>query len=652
MQLHPSIPAAEDSASSHASPGRVRQETSPLRRRLLWSGGIVALILLLVFLPPLVNANHYQRQIARSMSASLGRPVHLDNVTLHLLPVPGLTLSNLVVSEDPAFGDEPTIRANSVEATLRLGSLWRRRVEFSTIRFIEPSVNLVRNEAGRWNFANVLLHASRVETAPTVQRRAGPAPRFPYIEATGGRLNIKLGREKLPFSLTDADFALWLPSTNQWQVRLRGQPARTDTNINEPGTFRLEGDLRRNGVNGEVPVDLHATWHDAPLGEASRLITGNDLGWRGSLNLDATLAGTLNGAQVRTQLTLGGLRRAEFAAAHPLDLQVSCGADLTAVMASLTRLRCSMPDSAPGPMVLEAATLDIAHPAASAATLTGEAIPTHWALLWAALFSPRVPTDTQTAGTLDLTVQHVPPGAALAAPVVEVTKRGRRGWRGRGEGAGASTSPVWNQWTGVLRLHLPAPEAASATETGVKLVSTAEGPRTELVWRLAPNLPAGTAVAAGADGLAAILQPVTIPLGGNASVNVMAVVSSSGYTVTVAGAAPPAALLLPARYLPQLGDGLEGVLSFPPTGLEAQRVEFTCNHPWGSPQSCTSLLRPAPGKGAPASVPGGQTLFPATPPARSNVRPSVTLMPRSLSPFDRDPQLGAEPQPASGSPRL
>ena len=85
---------------------------------------------------------------------------------------------------------------------------------------------------------------------PTAQRKAGPEPRFPYIEATGARVNLKLADEKEPFSLTDADFALWLPTPAQWRVRIEGKPARTDTNISDPGTVRLEGSLETGGRDG------------------------------------------------------------------------------------------------------------------------------------------------------------------------------------------------------------------------------------------------------------------------------------------------------------------------------------------------------------------------------------------------------------------
>src|ERR1700743_2138400 len=118
-----------------------------------------ALLLLAValILPPLINMNRYQRRIANAISNGLGRPVHLSSVTRRLLPLPGLQLSNFVVEEDPAFGSEPTLSAPSVDASIRLSSLWRGKLEIGRISFDQPSLNLVRNDKGRWNIGTVLL---------------------------------------------------------------------------------------------------------------------------------------------------------------------------------------------------------------------------------------------------------------------------------------------------------------------------------------------------------------------------------------------------------------------------------------------------------------------------------------------------------------
>ncbi len=546
---------AEVAASTEAGP--------PRGRWLLWTGVVLALVALLVLTPPLVNANRYRGKIAESMSKSLGRPVHLDNVSLHVLPVPGFTLQNLVVSEDPEFGAEPTIRANTVEATLRVSSLWHRPVEFSTVRFVEPSVNLVRNPAGRWNLSEVLLHASRVESAPTTQGRAGPAPRFPYIEATGGRVNIKLGPEKLPYSLTDADFALWLPSARQWRVRLQGHPARTDTDITDPGTMRVEGDFQRAPTAMAVPVNLRASWHDAPLGEATRILTGTDWGWRGLLNVDATLAGTLGDARLNAKTTLGGLRRAEFFPARPLDLQITCGSAFALHPATLTAMHCSVPDDGPQPLSVDAATVHLQGIGSTTATLRGQAIPMRWAVLWAGLFSPRVPPEPQLGGTVDLDLQRAP----AVAPAITIRQR-------RSEAAGSSGGG----WIGTASLLLPQP--AGSSDLG------ASGPVNILVWQAT-----STPESAGWPTLR--LAPTSITLGPSAALMLAGDVGEQGYSLSVNGNAPPAALLAPARYLPQLGDGLDAVLGDVRADADGPlRWQFTCARSWTLPQTCSTPPTP------------------------------------------------------------
>src|SRR5471032_2777139 len=115
-------------------PEEPTSERTPSRRtrKLARLGAALLLLAALVFAPPLFNVSRLQHRIAASISASLGRPVSMKSASLHLLPVPGFTLQDLVVSEDPAFGSEPTIRAGKVEVTLRPSSLWRRQVELSS----------------------------------------------------------------------------------------------------------------------------------------------------------------------------------------------------------------------------------------------------------------------------------------------------------------------------------------------------------------------------------------------------------------------------------------------------------------------------------------------------------------------------------------
>ena len=139
----------ESAIDSAGQPGRTR-------RRFAYFLIVLAAILMLAFIPPLINAGRFQHRVDAEISAALGRPVHFDRLSLNLLPMPGFTLENLVIEEDPAFGYEPTLRADEVRINLRLSSLWRHRVEFSSISFTDPSVNLVHTSDGRWNLQGLL----------------------------------------------------------------------------------------------------------------------------------------------------------------------------------------------------------------------------------------------------------------------------------------------------------------------------------------------------------------------------------------------------------------------------------------------------------------------------------------------------------------
>jgi len=359
------------------------------RRRMLWVLIAVVIIAALILTPPLINANRLRLRIANKMSESLGRPVHLDKVTLNILPVPGFTLENLVVGDDPSFGHEPVIRADSVHATLRASSLWRHQVEFGTISFEAPSVNLVRRADGRWNFESILLHAEAANTAPTAQTGAGPAPRFPYIEATGARLNIKIDDEKKPFALTESDFALWQPSPQEWRLRVEAKPTRTDTNVSDTGVFTVEATLQRAASVADVPIEFTAAWRRAPLGEASRVLTGVDAGWRGNLEATATLTGTLGDSTLSSTLKLTNLRRADFIPAKPLNISVECNGHITVPIALMHEPSCTLPldknDPTAGLVAVTADTLDLARLRSTGLRLGMTNVPDAWVLDWARL---------------------------------------------------------------------------------------------------------------------------------------------------------------------------------------------------------------------------------------------------------------------------
>lgn len=314
-------------------------------------------------LPPLINLNRYQRRIAEAISNSLGRPVHLASVTLRLLPRPGLALSDVIVEEDPAFGAEPTLRAPSVDAYIRLTSLWRGRLEIGRISFDQPSLNLVRNSEGRWNIGTVLLQASHISNAPTAQRRISSAPRFPYIEASDARVNFKIGNEKKPFSLFNADFAMWLANPDEWRIRLEAQPVRTDLDLDlsDTGLLRVEGSLHRANEIGGMPLDLRTEWSNAPLGQIARLLIGRDTGWRGNLDVTGTIKGDAFNPQFKSRIRIAAMHRQEFAPLDAFNIDATCQGVYHHDFRSLEDLTCLWPVD-DGHLLLTGTVPDTDHP--------------------------------------------------------------------------------------------------------------------------------------------------------------------------------------------------------------------------------------------------------------------------------------------------
>jgi hypothetical protein len=322
--------------------GGEEKRPSPRRWILL---AVVLLAVVAFVLPPLVNINRYQHRIADSISRSIGRQVHISSVKLRLLPLPGFEFSDFSVQEDPQFGSEPILHSSSVVAYVRLLSLWRGRLEVSRIHFDDASLNLVRESNGGWNFASVLVQAAHIPNAPTGQRYASSAPRFPYIEAENTRINFKQGNEKVPLSFLNSDLSISLAPGDEWEVHFRAQPVRTDLVIDlaDTGVLRIDGTLHRAAGLGQMPLNLKLEWSGVPLGQLSRLTLGRDIGWRGGLEVEAQVGGTAELAQIDTSLKVAGLHRSEFSLAHPMDVAATCRAVFRKELTSLEDLSCVSP---------------------------------------------------------------------------------------------------------------------------------------------------------------------------------------------------------------------------------------------------------------------------------------------------------------------
>ncbi len=302
---------------------------------------IAALLLILFVFRPGVNA--LRSRISGSIGRALGRRVELDNVRLRFFPRPGFDLEGLVIYDDPAFSAEPMIRAQDVSAAIRLRSLLRGRLEIATLSASEPSINLVRSGEGRWNLASLIERNAQIPAAPTAKAAYERRPAFPYLEATGARINFKIGQTKKSYALMDADVALWQDSENSWGARLKSAPVRTDFNLTDTGLVEINATWHRAPSARATPLQMAVRWQKGQLGQITKLLSGKDRGWRGGVTFTANLSGTPEALKIDSQTAIEGFHRYDIVGNENLRLAARCSGQYDWVTATFTGLACESP---------------------------------------------------------------------------------------------------------------------------------------------------------------------------------------------------------------------------------------------------------------------------------------------------------------------
>jgi uncharacterized protein involved in outer membrane biogenesis len=480
------------------------------RRRVVFAAAVIALLLAALLVPPWVSVSRYQIRIAQLISASLGRPVRLSSVQLRLLPRPGFVLTDLTVAEDPAYGAEPVLHANSVTADVRLFSLWRGRLEISRISVDEASLNLVRSSSGRWNINELFRTAAQAHGGPN----AGSRP-LPYLEASESRINIKNGLEKLPYSLVNADIDLWQDRPGEWRIRLRGQPARTDVSLDlaDTGILLVEGRVGQSQQLRQMPIHLEMDWRDAQLGQLSRLVLGSDPGWRGDLRGDLQLDGTAESATVQTRLRATGVHRAEFAPSAPLDFDANCSFVSHYSARSIEKLACDSP-LGEGRVHVSGA---MQSTSAQQLQIQLHRIPAQAALDLLRTLRNGMDESLQAAGSINgelaYTAGNVPASGPQLTAKPAPSRDRRRGNPHKTAPANAAPAPLLS---------------GSLTVEGLKLTGNA----LKLPIEVSPVvLEAG----ATASGDAALTASFPLPAGGDSPLNLDVTLSRAGYAVSIQG---------------------------------------------------------------------------------------------------------------------
>ncbi|MGH7451517.1 MAG: AsmA family protein, partial [bacterium] len=116
---------------------------------------VAALLIAVIVLPLLFNANQFKPMLESKLAGALGRDVEIGNLSLAVLSG-GISIDHVLISDDPAFSRSPFLKAKGVTVGVGLAPLiFSRKLEVHSFTIEQPEVTLLQSPVGTWNFSSL-----------------------------------------------------------------------------------------------------------------------------------------------------------------------------------------------------------------------------------------------------------------------------------------------------------------------------------------------------------------------------------------------------------------------------------------------------------------------------------------------------------------
>jgi AsmA protein len=127
-----------------------------MKRVLKWIAVvIVILIIIVIALPFVIDVNMFRPRIEAELTNALGRKVTVGNLKLSLISG-SLAADNIAIADDPAFSNQPFVKADALNVGVNLMPLiLSKTLEVRDLTLTRPQVTLMRTPQGKWNFSTL-----------------------------------------------------------------------------------------------------------------------------------------------------------------------------------------------------------------------------------------------------------------------------------------------------------------------------------------------------------------------------------------------------------------------------------------------------------------------------------------------------------------
>ena len=226
-----------------------------MNKKMLTIVGIIVAVLLLVILilPSLIDANRYKPEIQSKLGTALGRNVQIGNIKLSIFSG-GVVVDDVAISDDPAFSHSQFLAAKELTVGVHLIPLiFSKQLEVESITIKDPQVTLLRNKAGVWNYSS-MGGSSKTEAKSSTPASGPGALSVGKIEITNGKISVSnLGSRAKPLVYQDVNLTVTdLSTTSQFPFELTAKDPGN-------GALKVEGKAGPIDQNDASLTPLNAT---------------------------------------------------------------------------------------------------------------------------------------------------------------------------------------------------------------------------------------------------------------------------------------------------------------------------------------------------------------------------------------------------------
>jgi AsmA protein len=204
------------------------------------------------------NPNNYRGTLQTKLEQQLDRKVALGNMELGLFPL-RFRVYNLSIADDPKFGTRAFVQTQELSVSVKLLPLLSKSVQIDSLALERPSVELIKNAQGMWNFASI---GQKTPATPSSSPSSSQQFSLGELAINDGlvaitdlqdrkprtvydHINLKL-TDFAPDSPFNLDASVHLPGAGSQEVSLKGKGG--PLSHANPATTPFKGTLDLKGV--------------------------------------------------------------------------------------------------------------------------------------------------------------------------------------------------------------------------------------------------------------------------------------------------------------------------------------------------------------------------------------------------------------------